>query len=105
MPSERAVRIGELVDQRDDVADHEGDRDEDGLLGDRALRLIAVGQGEDGRDEQAYEGQHEERGVGAGDLRAERLRPAAVPPPSVVPTHVVDDVGCRRFPTTASTDW
>ena len=77
VPTERAFRVGELVDQRDHITGHQDQRHEDGLLRDRGLRLIAVGQREHRRDEQADQGEHEERGVRSGDLRAERLRSVA----------------------------
>ncbi len=71
--AERPVGVRELIDERQGVRRDQRDGDQDRLLGDRALRLVAGGQGEDGRHEQADQRQDEQGGIGPGDLLAERL--------------------------------
>ena len=77
VPAEGLAGVRELVHERQDVADHQDDRDIDRLLGQRALLRVARREGEDGRDEQADDRQDEQRGVRRRDLPAERLRPVA----------------------------
>ena len=73
-----SARVAEGVRERQAVADDQGDRDQDGLLGDRPLAR-AAGKREDRGHEQADKGDDEQCGVGAGDLPAERLRAVAQP--------------------------
>ena len=73
--AERLGRVRELEDERQDVARHQQDRDEDRLLGRGCLRsAIGRRRGEDRRDEQPDGGQDEERRIRAGDLPVELLR-------------------------------
>ena len=93
--AERRRRVRELEDERERVADHQQQRDEHRLLDEAALRRLGGRRGEHRRDEQPDRGEHEERGVRAGDLLAEPLARRSCSPPTQRRSRRGRAAGCR----------